>query len=539
MEDIRTTVQAVENTTDSFCAADPSGYKNRASKRQHTRPHVNAHSRSAHDTPITSPTDRISKHSGRKPSTGASGKGVLVDTEDLDETNKSKKVDCVVYKHHRMYGTTSTCSGFCASSMSQVRNHLNRGRGHEIFPECVQQCGHCKQEFVERQAYEEHISQVTCMSRPQFRGDKDVPWALLYLAHYPEAQRVPLPGHGDIGWLPASVVAECQELRGRPSASGAFSGERQDLSRPRPRTPTTGPDRSNETYNAAIHHALGNLVLPAPAQSAHHFTTHDQARPNSPTSPLPIPRMPRNEHLLEVLHDVGTLQRTLLRAAPYLSQEDMRTVVEQCTQVVEQCTQTAAYTGDYSDYKYPPSTHDEVPAIVCDGLSMENKNTMYMTPVRCQHHLSPGHDRGPFGTPDTSENGQFATPSTSQLPSNRSHETQFSLRFQLSTLSSSTTNEQGQQNFFAPTSGDDCSPVPLTPQDAQHSLGYVNWQSSPETRELYIDPTLLDQRGGDANASNSWSLPPKPADFNDPTLPSPWGAEADVDADDHDVMYGF
>jgi hypothetical protein len=532
MEDIRTAVQAVEDTTDSFYAADPSGYSNRAAKRQQTRPHVNAHSKQAHGAPITSPTDRISKRSGRKPSmTGASGKDVLVDTDDLDNINKDKKVDCPVYKHHRMYGTTSPCSGFCSSSMSQVRHHLNHGRGHKTFPECVQQCSHCKQEFVERRAYEQHTSRITCTSSPQFRGDKDVPWALLYLALHPDAQHVPLPGHGDIGWLPASIVAICQEFRGRSSVSAAFLGEGQDLSRSRQPTQTTGVGLSNQVYDTAMQHALGTLVLPPSVQSAHHVTPHDQIRPSPPTSPLSMSRESRSEHLLEVLHDLETFYRTVRRAASYLSQEDLHTLAAECTQI-------AAHTRSLSDRNDLPSTHDELPAIVYDGLSVENNSTVQMTPDRSHHHLSPGQDRGPFGTPDTSDHGQFATPSTSQLPSNRSHETQFSLRFHRSTLPSSTTNEHLPQSFLDATTVDDCSPVPLALQDGERSLGYSNWRSPPETPQPYVNPAWLVQRGGDADASNSWSLPLNPIDFNDPTLPSPWGDEGDPDADDDDVKYG-
>jgi hypothetical protein len=166
LEDIRVAFQAVENIADSPQAADPTGYSNRASKRQHAGSHSNEHSKQVHATPTPSRGDRISKPAGHKRSaTGASGKGVLVGTEDLDEdTKKVKKLDCPVYKHHRMYGTTSPCSGFCSSSMSQVRHHLNHGRGHKVFPECAKQCGNCKQEFVEHEAFEQHTSPITCMS---------------------------------------------------------------------------------------------------------------------------------------------------------------------------------------------------------------------------------------------------------------------------------------------------------------------------------------------------------------------------------------
>jgi serine/threonine protein kinase len=152
--------------------------------------------------------------------------GLGKNRSNLDNINKDKKVDCPVYKHHLMYGMTSPCSGLCSSSMSQVRHHLNHGGGHKMFPQFIRQCSRCKRDFVEQQAYEEHTSRVTCISSPQFRGDKDVPWALLYLALYPDAQHVPVPEHGDIGWLPASTVAICQEFRSHLSASAAFSRER-------------------------------------------------------------------------------------------------------------------------------------------------------------------------------------------------------------------------------------------------------------------------------------------------------------------------
>jgi hypothetical protein len=120
-----------------------------------------------------------------------------------------KEVDCPVHKHARMYATPPSCTGRRFSTTSEIRAHLNRSRAHSSFIN-AKQCSRCLQDFVEGSAYYDHVSRNTCPPRPHRRGDIDLLWAQLYLAIYPDAVRIPLPGCDELGWLPDSVLAECR-----------------------------------------------------------------------------------------------------------------------------------------------------------------------------------------------------------------------------------------------------------------------------------------------------------------------------------------
>jgi hypothetical protein len=126
-----------------------------------------------------------------------------------DTVTSWKEVDCPVHKHDRMYATPPSCTGRRFSTTSEIRAHLNRSGAHSCFIN-AKQCSRCLQDFVEGPAYDDHVSRNTCPPRPHRRDDIDLRWAQLYLAIYPDAVRIPLPGCDELGWLPDSVLAECR-----------------------------------------------------------------------------------------------------------------------------------------------------------------------------------------------------------------------------------------------------------------------------------------------------------------------------------------
>lgn len=146
----------------------------------------------ATNTPAATHPNR--ENSSRQPAVSKSSEDLIVALRNLLRSRTSSHIDCPVYKHHVMHGSTPPCQGCTVKVMSQVRSHLNPSRSmrHRGFPSFIEQCARCKRDFVDRQVYQVH-KDTDCVPRPQTRGDVILPWTRQYFALYPHASRVPRP----------------------------------------------------------------------------------------------------------------------------------------------------------------------------------------------------------------------------------------------------------------------------------------------------------------------------------------------------------
>jgi hypothetical protein len=123
---------------------------------------------------------------------------VQVAIDQRRNMSDGKRVDCPVFKHHIMHNTmhktSPPCQGCSVSVISQVRSHLDPKRAgtHRGFPSFIRCCSRCNEQFVEKDMHDNHIKEG-CDPQPQDRGDRILAWGRLYLALYPDSQRIPVP----------------------------------------------------------------------------------------------------------------------------------------------------------------------------------------------------------------------------------------------------------------------------------------------------------------------------------------------------------
>jgi hypothetical protein len=197
LEDIHAVVEAVEcDNTSNVCGVGPCAFQSRAPHSQRAESRGNGGL--GLGSGIATSENRVSKPYDRKSSL-AKGSGKNKSTVLAEQKVKAggAKVDCPVFMHHLMRGTTPPCSGCREGCMAHVRAHLQttgRAAGtHAVHPAFVKQCSRCKKDFIDETAYHNHPVVDGCDSHPQHRGQIEVPWARLYLTLYPNESRVPLP----------------------------------------------------------------------------------------------------------------------------------------------------------------------------------------------------------------------------------------------------------------------------------------------------------------------------------------------------------
>ncbi len=140
-----------------------------------------------------SPANWKSNHHKALHSSG-SGPDVKVTKKEKSKKSESKPVNCPEYLRWFMTSQTlldQPCRGCRETLMSQVRSHLNRVSHPSLT--IAKQCGVCKREFVNQQAYDSHKAARRCQHVPQSRNDIVVPWARLYLTKYPNDTMIPNP----------------------------------------------------------------------------------------------------------------------------------------------------------------------------------------------------------------------------------------------------------------------------------------------------------------------------------------------------------
>ncbi|OAL54803.1 hypothetical protein IQ07DRAFT_276951 [Pyrenochaeta sp. DS3sAY3a] len=152
------------------------------------------------------------------------------------------------------------CNGCRQVNLSQVRSHLNRVN-HSDYIE-VTQCRRCKTDFVDSPTYNLHKHQNTCQNQAQRRQDIILPWARLYFAQYPNAERIPIPFCGEYGWLDDSYLARCRSMS--PIApSVPFLEVQQDPIDPgEPLSPLAPNPPINEPFREMENFFLEGLLAP-------------------------------------------------------------------------------------------------------------------------------------------------------------------------------------------------------------------------------------------------------------------------------------
>jgi hypothetical protein len=243
----------------------------------------------------------------------------LVAMSEKSRANEQKQVDCPVFKHHIMHNTSPPCRGCRVAVMSQVRSHLNPTRAsiHGGFPSFVHQCSRCKQDFVKREAYDDHASTSSCLPQNATRGEITIPWARLYLALYPDALRIPLPWLDERGWLPGSVLDRCRELE-------LQTNSQKSDTRLSPQHLQNGPP-----YMAAMGHMLHNIANPTYNTSLGPSVTLESNQIASHQGP------DNNTYWQNVLRTFGTHQRTMREAAAHLTNDQLQHLAAQSELIFE------------------------------------------------------------------------------------------------------------------------------------------------------------------------------------------------------------
>jgi hypothetical protein len=486
-------VHAVGDTAYSSRAAEPSGYSNRVPQCEQNGSCASADSALVHSTGITSPPNRIWKRGERRLSiTGASGKNVLVATDDIAEIKEHREVDCPVYKHHLMYGTVPPCRGCRERLMSQVRSHLNRAAGsHGGFPRFVQQCRRCKQDFVERQTYDSHKSANTCAHQRQVRRDIVISWARQYLAIYPEARQIPLPWCDEMGWLPVSVLNHCRGSCVNSIAHESFLERGQGQADSHLQTQDPAENSSTDPfYNNIVGFVMYDLVNPTFTQATGSSTpVQNHARQDTVSlQEMTTEVSSRNDNYWNrVLRGFIHQQRTMLDAAAHLTEVQLRMQAEQCEQMY-------ALSRTFYQQRQPQLTHVQVhPPITDDSFQIENLDSPSDLPLQPHYAtpMRPQYDQYTIPDPNT----QFVTLNPSTLPSTRSYGT-WSSRHQAITDPSSTYNT----SLLSPcsTSPHRRSSLPTgIEQDALRFRALPSRISLPTAPDDCIDPSLLDSPSED------------------------------------------
>lgn len=418
LDDIRCAVYTIEIAARGNCI-ESGGNGIRASQKDRAAPRGNGNLGLGSSTLTTPSVSRVTKRGGRKLSLAdESDKSVLVALEELDNKGSRNEVDCPVYKHHFMHRTPPPCRGCRVRVMSQIRSHLNPDRAgtHRGFPRFVMQCHRCKQDFVQREAYDNHTNANSCTFQRQQRGDIIFSWGRQYLALYPNASRIPLPWPGETGWLPDWVLAQCRVPRVDSTASGHFLDEHQGRSELRPQTQSVMMDQSDDPdHTAAMGHMLHDLVNPEYVQSSHFSTpAHNSSRQSTASLQPPFNGSVgrNNQYWQSILDSLGRHQRTIRHAAPYLDREQLRYMATQSESIL------AISRGLYQQHQAMPMLIEADSPDHGDFVLGDN-STMYTTPS--QPRLSRGTSHDHFDMPETGDPDEIPTPSTGTLAGTPSH----------------------------------------------------------------------------------------------------------------------
>jgi hypothetical protein len=498
LEDIRSVLDFIQDTNHSPCGgSDGQSERPHPSKRAEPR----GNNALALGRGTISRTDRITRRDERKksPSNGSS-KNVLVASTDSGKDDVRREVDCPVFKHHIMHNTAPPCRGCRVTVMSQVRSHLNPNRAagtHRSFPQFVKQCSRCKQDFVDRELYDNH-KMNDCVFQLQVRGDIVVSWARQYLALYPDAQRIPLPWPNEIGWLPDAVLEQCRAPRTESISPSAFLDEGQEHSDPQPQM-MTGIIESTETpdYAGATSHMLHDLTNPMFLRSSGsstpvHNPDHRPAISIQVTSTEAIDS--NGHHWQNTISSFQTLQRTMREAAPHLNDGQLRIMAIECERML------AISRGFYRQHH---SEHPQGQGSIATShasLSVQGSDGSYRSSSQSQHLQTLHYSQSVAA--NTHEHNEIATPSTDTLSSTRSYEASSSQHPTLTLTNPSSHHSPIDPSLLSPYSASShrrTSLPPGTNEDAPRPRPtFLSRTSLPD--DVYIDPSFIispsDENGG-------------------------------------------
>jgi hypothetical protein len=450
-------------------------------------------------------SNRINKSGERKSSsTPGSGKNTRVALGAKSNPGRRTEVDCPVFKHHIMQNTVPPCRGCRVGVMAQVRSHLNPSRTgiHGGFPAFIQQCSRCKQDFIERQLYEDHLTASACVSQNQTRGDIAIPWARQYLALYPNARRVPLPWPNERGWLPNSVFTQCRAPVADSTVARPFLGEHRSRHDPQPQIPAQTMNNSTESpeYRAALGHMLHDFVAPTytqPTRSSTPVLNYERPTAAELGSPFDGSVGNSNPHWLNVLQSFGTHQRTIRQAAAYLTPQQLQYVAvvsDQISDISHAMCQHHQPQAQPHPHPHPQPAPIQILATTAyDDTSTQGSTTAYGTPIQPEYwhtFINPQLTPSIPGSTD-----EVATPSTNTLTSNASYGAMSSQRPNSLLTDPSSVHVPSNHGFLSPYSPYDNRRTSL-PADVLEN-GPRSHQAVPGPRSLpdnpggYIDPMLL------------------------------------------------
>jgi hypothetical protein len=500
LEDIRAVVHA-NNIAHTACSGS-NGPTSRATHEQRAAPRGNG------NTTLGPGANRVNKR-GERESSSSRGpdKNTMVGLGEKSNRQRQTQVDCPIFKHHIMHNSQPPCRGCRVGVMAQVRSHLNPNRTgiHRGFPEFIQQCSRCKQDFVERHLYDEHITASACVPQNQIRGDMTIPWARQYLALYPNARRIPLPWPNQRGWLPNSVLTQCRAPVTNSNVASPFLGEPQGHNNPQPQTPaeTTRNLTEGPWYMVAMGHMLNDFVQPTYTLRPRSSTPAHNPNRSSATdlgSPVDGSFGSNNRYWQNILCSFRTNQRTMREGAPYLTPAQLQYMVAELEQMFnishdlsQQYQSPSPQVQIYHTPNYEGTTANS------EGLSTQGSNTTYQTPAQPQHFHTLNYDEYTPSSSGTVDG--FMTPSTTTLPSHASNGAGSSLRPNSTLTYPSSDYPPSDPRLlspFSPTGYRRTSLPPDVVQDGPRSRPVLPGpRSLPDNSEGTIDPTVLS--GNDAD----------------------------------------
>lgn len=415
IEDIRAVMNTMDDTAYDLCAEDPSGYRSRAPPR--TGPRGNGKSNVGHNTTTSKAAqhDRISKQSYAS----SSGKHVLVALDERNKKAKGRTVDCPVYKHSVVTGSTRSCGGCAKTDMSKLRSHFRTEGSHGGFPPCVHQCSRCLQDFIDEQLYDYHI-RSSCDAHPQIRGDIVLSWGRLYLTLYPDALGIPEPWTDATGWLSDAEVRRC---RAPLAASSSFLGARSNAHQPQAQMPLPDGSPSNgPVYDAAINEVLNDFVYPMFPQPLDAMDpTLSEGRHSSVATTAP-----RDPHFRNVQQGFMNLEGSMREGAANLTEDELGWMANRLTYLYQ-------VTVSQQAYMYPPQIQ-LYPATDYGASSVDTQSSTHATSsqswtephytdtehmtsdVSSNQYITPGPSNTQYMTPEPS-GAQYMTPNASTQPS--------------------------------------------------------------------------------------------------------------------------
>lgn len=483
LDEIRLVVHTVDRTGHGS-HAPPGGHDSRSLSSGRARSRGNGNGSLGR-----SQSDRVTKQSS---TSGGVGKNILVAVDQQADHEEREEVDCPVFKYHIMHNLRPPCRGCRVTVMSQVRSHLNPNRAsgtHRGFPQFVEQCSRCKQDFVDRQVFDAHNTANNCAFQRQIRGEILLPWARQYLALYPNARRVPLPWPDSRGWIQESLLTSIRASRSSDDRPAAFLEEPRNL-RHSQRSISHNPP-SNAQHTDVMGHVLHNLVNPTYRQSASSFAavfneTHNHMADLQP--PI-IGGLDNNSQSWQsVLQSLELHQRTFRMAAAHLTPEQLQYMVAQAERVFN------ISQGLYQQQQQLHAMQAEIrPAVRNDEDLARSNNPTFQSPAPSAYWRTPNHVHT-AGTPARGVGP--ATPSTDRTRSDRSYAARSSQRLNSTLTNPSSTYSPPNSNLLSPYSPSDnrrtSLPSNVRPEAPRLSRAFPSRRSLPDNPENCIDPSLLD-----------------------------------------------